>query len=139
MSFVFKGLIVGAYCSMKNGRRIVKRGNGLASIKKEKALLWERLAMLQIKPRAVQYEGPVVLVADFYYDNVRSDLDENLLKDMLQLKRRKKDGSRPPCLGIIKDDNQIKKHVTTWHLDKLNPRVEFKLVDLETFNEEHNG
>lgn len=128
VGLVFHGVIMGSYVSMKNGRRIVRLGKRVASIKKEKALTWEELAMYQIRYKGLPYEGPLALCADFYYDNVQADLDENLLKDMLQ---KKKPGK--PCLGIIKNDNQIKKHDTEWHLDKLNPRVEFSLIKLDAY------
>lgn len=128
IGLIYHGIIKGSYVSMKNGRRIVPRRKGFASIKKQKALNWESLAMLQIRHKGLPYEGPVALIADFYYDSVRADLDENLLKDMLQLKKPGK-----PCLGIIKDDNQVKVHFTRWHLDKLNPRVVFYLLDLEAW------
>lgn len=128
VGLVYHGIISGSYVSMKNGRRAVRIGGRPSFIKKQKALDWETLAMIQVKYKGAPYEGPLVLVADFYYDNVRADLDENLLKDMLQ---RKKAGK--PCLGIIKDDNQIKRHETQWHLDKENPRVEFYLFKLESY------
>lgn len=126
--FIFKGVIRGSYVSMKNGRRAARINGRSAFIKKQKALDWEELAMLQVRYRGLPYEGEVALVATFYYDNVQADLDENLLKDMLQ---RKKPGK--PCLGVIKNDSQVKKHDTDWKLDKVDPRVEFTIMDLDTY------
>lgn len=113
---------------MKNQRRIVRFGSRVASIKKEKALDWEALAMRQIRRPAKPYLGPVALIARFYYDDVRADLDPNLLLDMLQTKKPGK-----PYIGLIKNDNQVKAHDTRWFLDKLAPRVEFTLLDMESY------
>jgi hypothetical protein len=127
-TFLFKGTIKGSYVSMKNSRRVFRVHGRTIVVKKEKALAWEDLACLQIKRAKVPYEYEVALIANFYYDQKRADLDENLLKDMIQVKRKDK-----PCLGIILDDNQIKAHDTAWYLDKQNPRVEFTLMDLSTY------
>lgn len=134
MSFYFLGEIRGSYVSMKNSRRAVRFGNRPAFIKKQSALDWEQLALLQVKRPPAPYDGPVALIANFYYDSPRADLDENLLLDMLQEKKPGK-----PCLGIIKNDNQVKAHKTRWYLDKLNPRVVFLLVDLETYEQAEAG
>ena len=128
MSFTFSGIIKGRYYSMKNQRRVVRFGTRSALIKKEGALDWEKLALIQVRRQPTAYEGPVALVADFYYDQPRADLDPNLLMDMLQVKK-----PGQPYLGVIKDDNQIKIIEAHWHLDKLNPRVVFRLEDLESY------
>lgn len=120
--------IKGSYVSMKNSKRIVRFGNRIASIKKQKALDWEQLAAMQIRPAKEPYLGPVALIGHFYYDNVRADLDENLLKDFLQIRKPGK-----PCAKLVKDDNQIKRHDTIWMLDKQNPRVVFALIPLEDY------
>jgi len=127
-TFLFEGTIKGSYVSMKNSRRVFRVHGRTIVVKKEKALAWEDLACLQIKRPKTAYESEVALIANFFYDQPRADLDENLLKDMIQVKRKDK-----PCLGIIKDDNQIKAHDTAWYLDKQNPRVEFTIMDLPTY------
>jgi hypothetical protein len=127
--FLFRGVIHGDYVSMKNGRRIVKFGERFGSIKKQKALDWEQLAVSQIPRPKVPFLGPVALLGHFFYARKASDLDENLLKDMLQVKKPGK-----PCLCVISNDNQIKAHHTRWHLDKLMPRIEFTLIDLESYD-----
>ncbi len=110
---------------MKNGRKIVAYGGHSALIKKEAALQWETLIQLQI-PRAKEpFKGMVELIGDFYYANRQSDLDENLLKDMIQTKKPGK-----PYVGLILNDNQVKRHSTTWHFDPVNPRVTFQLREL---------
>ena len=129
--FRYSGKIKGSYVSMKNGRRAVRFGTRSAFIKKQAALDWEVTACQQIKRPVTPYDGEVALVADFYYDQPRADLDENLLLDMLQVKKPGK-----PYLGVIKNDNQVKAHDAQWHLDKENPRVEFVLVDMETYKKE---
>lgn len=130
MNFSFKATIKGAYVSMKNQRRVVRFGNRSALIKKQKALDWEELACMQVRRPKEPYLEPVALLADFYYDNVRADLDPNLLMDMLQVKKPGK-----PCLGVLKDDNQIKAMQIKSHVDKLNPRVEFRLLDMASYLE----
>jgi hypothetical protein len=127
--FLFRGVIHGDYVSMKNGRRIVTFGNRFGCIKKQKALDWEQLAVLQVPRPKTPFLGLCALMADFHYARKASDLDENLLKDMLQVKKPGK-----PCCGVIFNDNQIKIHDTRWHLDKLNPRVEFLLMDLASYD-----
>ena len=120
--------IKGSYCSMKNARRVVRFGHRLAFIKKEKALLWEMEACKQVPRSKVAYEGPVALIGVFYYDDKRSDLDPNLLMDMIQTKAPGK-----PYLGILRSDNQIKAMEIRWEFDKENPRVIFALLALEDY------
>ncbi len=116
----------GIYVSMKNGRKIVAYGGHSALIKKDAALLWEQSIQLQIPRQREAFNGLVELIGDFYYHDKRSDLDENLLKDMIQTKKPGK-----PYVGLIRDDNQIKRHSTTWHFDPHNPRVVFQLRELK--------
>lgn len=118
-------LVLGNYVSMKNGRSIVTINKHSSLIKKDAALEWERSIQLQIPRQKEPFTGLVELIGDFYYSNKRSDLDENLLKDMIQTKKPGK-----PYIGLIKDDNQVKRHSTTWHFDPTNPRVIFQLREL---------
>lgn len=114
--------IYGDYVSMKNSRRAFRAGARMMFVKKQKALDWEQLACQQIKRPKDAYAGNVILSANFYYASKRSDLDENLLCDMLQVKKPGK-----PCLGLIVNDNQIVAHMTHKFVDKENPRIMFCL------------
>lgn len=118
----FKATIKGHLVSMKNSKRIVRGRNGKPMvIKKEAALAWETAAAYQLPRPGQPYLGNVVLVGAFHYKSQLSDLDENLLMDVLEKR------------GILGNDRQIKGKLTVWKLDKANPRVEFELVPLEKF------
>jgi len=125
MSFSYKAKIPGQLPSMKNSKRIVKNfktGKPMV-IKKQSALDWEERAMYSLTRPMKPHEGEVALVGVFYYNTKLSDLDENLLMDILEKR------------GVIKNDRQVKGKLTRWELDKENPRVEFELMDMELFHE----
>lgn len=118
----YEATIKGHLVSMKNSKRIVRGRNGKPMvIKKEAALAWETAAAYQLPRPGQPYLGDVILVGVFHYKSQLSDLDENLLMDVLEKR------------GVIGNDRQIKAKFTRWKLDKANPRVEFKLIPLNRF------
>lgn len=116
------GTVQGVLPSMKNGRRIVRnRGTGHPlSIKSQVAIDFETIFNLQVKRPAKAILDEVILTLDIYYPNQRHDVDGELFCDLLQKR------------GVLNNDRQIRRKIFTKYLDKLNPRVEWKL---EEFNE----
>jgi len=86
-------------------------------IKSQEALDWfRRLNGISVgsKP-ATPLDGAFVLTAVVYQENLRRDLDIELLADGLQR------------VGILKNDRAIWSKLATRRIDRENPRVEFIL------------
>ena len=66
-------------------------------------------------------EGNFKFEIDVYYDSRRPDLD-NSLKSTLDCLQKCK---------AIKNDNKCLEIIARKHLDKINPRVEFKIYTLD--------
>ena len=66
-------------------------------------------------------EGNFKFEIDVYYNSRRPDLD-NSLKSTLDCLQR--------C-GAIKNDNKCIEIIARKHLDKINPRIEFKIYTLD--------
>jgi hypothetical protein len=123
--------VLGHLPSMKNRRKAVEyqKADGTmrkAFIKSDDALDYVRGFLLQVRRPATPYLGTVMLEADIYYRNPACDLDESLLMDCLQVGTGNNRGA-----GIIGNDNQIKAKLIRWHLDKIKPRLTFKLTAYE--------
>lgn len=116
--------ILGEPASKANGRRIVKFGKRMASIKSQKALSYEQAALLQIPQAARQrIEGPVRLTATIYYASQRPDLDESVLLDVLQDRYAGKGDKRLLVQsGVYRNDRQVREKHIYHAIDKQNPR-----------------
>jgi Holliday junction resolvase RusA-like endonuclease len=107
--------ILGQLPSLKNSRRIMKRGrNNLMVIKSVDAMAYEQTFLMAIPQKMrVGYDGPVSVKVRVWYQSRRSDLSTELLFDLLQKS------------GIILNDRQIE-HVESFKgLDRDAPRVHF--------------
>lgn len=91
-----------------------------ASLGKTKALTdYEKSFFLQCnKYRNANIDVPFVFEMMVYYPNNRSDLD-NSLKVVLDCLQKN---------GSIKNDNLCSRIVADKFIDKLNPRIEFKII-----------
>jgi Holliday junction resolvase RusA-like endonuclease len=113
--------IKGHLALKSNGRRIIFRGQRRPrSIKSEAALMFAATFATQIRRPKEAFAGPVALFADVWYADKRRDLDISLLQDAIQ------------DAGIIVNDRAILEIHARRFIDKMNPRVKFKLVELET-------
>lgn len=121
--------ILGEAASKANCRRLVKFGKRTASIKSEKALDYEKTAILQIPEEAKQMlEGDLGVKINIYYASRRSDLDESVILDCLQAKYKNGELVRR---GVYINDRQIKRKLIVWGLDKSNPRAEIQVSKIK--------
>jgi Holliday junction resolvase RusA-like endonuclease len=107
--------IFGQLPSIKNRRRIMKRGRDkLMVIKSTDALRYEQAFLMAIPQKMrVGYDGPVSVKVRVWYQSRRSDLSIELLFDLLAKS------------GIIINDRQVH-HVESFKgLDRDNPRLHF--------------
>lgn len=116
-----KVIIVGQVPSKSNGYRIINM-NGHASLKKSEALKrYETDFYMQMGIyRNLHIDGLFELHMDVYFTSMSHDLD-NSLKVILD------------CLqsgGAIKNDNRCTHIVARKFIDKTNPRIEFRLIEL---------
>lgn len=96
--------------------------NGHASLAKSKGLRdYEDNFFLQCRIRDKMIEGLFELDIDVYCNSMRHDLD-NTLKIILDCLQKVK---------AIKNDNKCIKIVAQKFIDKVNPRIEFKLIKNE--------
>lgn len=83
---------------------------------------YEQAFYLQVGPyKNLMIDGLFELHIRFYFTTIAHDLD-NALKVVLDCLQR--------C-GAIKNDNQCTRIVADKFKDKLNPRIEFRLVEVE--------
>lgn len=103
-------VIYGEPASKANSRRIVRRGNKIASIKSAKALSYSDSFKAQAPKDVAMLTGPVRIHMDIYYASRRPDLDESLILDLLQ--------------GVVyENDRQVREKHIYWGLDPDKPRV----------------
>lgn len=107
--FLFRYEIEGEPASKANSRRIVKRGNRMASIKSAKALNYSDTFRAQLPPYPMPYIGDVKIEVDVWYASRRPDLDISLILDLLQG-------------HAYVNDRQVKEQHARWHLDPERPR-----------------
>jgi len=106
----------------KSNSRQMARGR---IIKSEKALRYEEFAVkwLRMNKRLqLDINVPVELFADVYYPNMKCDLSDELLCDVLEKG------------GVVRNDNLIrKKHIFWAGLDKESPRCEVELWHIKNY------
>jgi Holliday junction resolvase RusA-like endonuclease len=114
--------ILGNTPSKSNCYRIIKIG-GHSSLGKTKALKeYEDNFFIQLPPslRGIDITGYFEFEIDVFYPSQRADLD-NSLKIVLDCLQKTK---------TIRNDNKCVRIVANKALDKLNPRIEFKIKEL---------
>lgn len=107
--------IIGNPVSKANSRRIVRRGNRIASIKSAKGLAYESACIIQLriqKGRREALRGPVGVEVTIWYSSRRPDLDPSIIFDCMQK------------AGVLENDRQIHEMLLHKELDKDNPRSE---------------
>lgn len=115
---IIEGIIRGNVPSKSNCYRIVKIGNH-SSLAKTKALKdYEESFFWQVgSARGKMIDVPFEFYVDVFYPSKRSDLD-NAMKIILDSLQSTK---------VIKNDNNCSLIFARKFIDKLNPRIEFKI------------
>lgn len=115
-------VIFGKVPSKSNGYKIACR-NGIAMMYKSAALKqYEKDFYMQIGSlRDSMIEGYIKVKIDVYYPSNRSDLDgsQKVFFDCLQTAR------------VIKNDNKVVEILARKFVDKVNPRIEFEIKEVE--------
>jgi hypothetical protein len=110
-----KFVIMGEPASKANSRKLAIVGKPenrrMIFIKSEKARRYARTSQPQIPllPRLI--EGPVSVTLRIWYASARSDLDESLILDAMQLR-------------IYRNDRQVREKHVYHGIDKASPRAE---------------
>lgn len=115
-----KVIIYGDVVSKSNQYRIIKIG-GHASLKKTDAVkAFEEKFYLQNPLRNANISGFFEIYLDVYFSSNRKDLDGafKLVLDTLQSSK------------TIKNDRNCVKIVANKYIDKVNPRIEFTIVEV---------
>lgn len=121
--------IKGEPASKANQRMIVKFGDRPASIKSPKARNYEQMAQMQIPDHCrVMFDKPVKVEMTIYYASNRPDLDESVILDVLQAKKKAGVLLRR---GVYVNDRLVHEKHIKWGLDKNNPRAEIVVSLLE--------
>lgn len=113
--------IIGTPVSKSNAYRIVTIGGHAALTKSNAMKKYEESFLWQVGPmRGANIASPFELYLNVWFPSKRSDLDGCLkgILDCLQSAR------------IIKNDNNCCKIVAEKFIDKENPRVEFKIIEV---------
>lgn len=132
-------VVILGQCASKSNRRIpraVKNAEGqqrVIFIKNAEALEFERNAAAQIPPAArAMLEGPLRVTIDVFYQSDRSDLDVEIVYDVLQAKFDTVGGRRVMSRrGVYLNDRQVKAKLAYHHIDVKNPRVEVLVETLQ--------
>jgi len=120
MKKVIEEVIFGVPPSKSNGYKIITF-NGHASLAKCKALKgYEKLFFIQCKNRNANIEGYFEFEMKAFLPSQRQDLD-GLFKVILDCIQTSK---------VVKNDNKCVKITAEKFLDKTNPRVELKIIEL---------
>ena len=128
----FHAIVLGNLPRKSNSRQWMGKGR---LIKSAKALDYVAYAVLQLNHVRSTHERngivfpikyPVVLGMKVWYSNRRSDLSDEIMADILQVKKG---------AGIISDDNQISRKILDRGVDKKRPRAEIWLAPEENYDE----
>lgn len=131
--------ILGEPASKANSRKIVTFGKGekarAAVIKSDKARDYVDSALKQIPPKArLRIAGTVFVTMRIFYATERPDLDESVILDVLQDQFHKPKGAKERILvqhGVYRNDRQVRGKYITHHIDRLNPRAEILIEEIE--------
>lgn len=124
-----KVTIYGDVVSKSNQYRIINIG-GHASLKKSDAVKeFEKKFYLQNKLRNAHIDGFFKIYLDAYFSSNRKDLDGafKLILDTLQTS------------GTIKNDRQCTEIHARKFIDKVNPRIEFTIVEVGGVEERNSN
>lgn len=126
---VIRFTILGEPASKANSRKVVTFGKRPALIKSDKALHYERYALLQIPAAARQrLDEPVCVTLRIFYATERPDLDESLILDCLQDRWSGKGGDRKLIqAGVYTNDRVVREKHVYHAIDKKNPRCEIEV------------
>lgn len=114
--------ILGNCPSKSNCYKIIKKGLHSSIAKQASLETFEKSFFMQCgKYRNLNIDGYFEFHCKVFYPSMKSDLDNSLKiqLDCLQLAK------------AIKNDNKCVKIVAEKFIDKVNPRIEFKLVTVE--------
>jgi len=132
----FHATVLGNLPRKSNSRQWMGGKRGL--IKSDKALDYVKYAVLQLNQIRSKHERngivfpieyPVVLGMKVWYSNRRSDLSDEIMADILQVKKG---------AGVIIDDNQISRKILDRGFDKKCPRSKIWLAPEENYEEVMN-
>ena len=119
--------LLGEPASKANSRRNVVIGGKSRSIKSEKALSYEKWALVQIPVDARQrLSGELAVTMRIFYASERPDLDESLILDVLQDRYRRIKETKQRVLvqnGVYQNDRQVREKHIYHAIDKRNPRT----------------
>lgn len=121
--------IIGEPASKANSRKVVSFGKRSALIKSDKALDYEKYALIQIPVHARQrLDKPVCVTMRIFYATERPDLDETLILDVLQDRYRGKGAQRVLVqAGVYTNDRLVREKHIYHAIDKSNPRTEIEV------------
>lgn len=116
---IIRGIVHGVLGNKSNSRKLVLIKGRIVPIKEKAARTYEERfeeAVWRSLGKICVLQGErFYLTATIFYEDMRRDLDGELLPDLLQKS------------GIIKNDRAIWKKSYERKLDKQNPRVEFEI------------
>ena len=128
---IIRGVIHGVLGNKSNSKRLVIIKGRLVPIKEKAALAYEEKfedAVFASLGNLSPLEGErFYLKAKIYYENMRRDLDGELLPDLLQK------------AGILKNDRLLWRKEYERGIDKNNPRVEFEIGVISGEGDGGNG
>lgn len=130
--------ILGEPASKANSRKIVTIKKRPSSVKSDKALAYERSALMQIPVIARrQLTGPLSVTMRIYYATERPDLDESLILDILQDRYRnvKRGDTKERQLvqrGVYCNDRQVREKHIYHAIDRNNPRTVIEIRPLSS-------
>jgi Holliday junction resolvase RusA-like endonuclease len=115
-------VIFGTTPSKSNSYRIIRLGNRCSMCKTSAVKKYEDSFYMQLSGnlRDKMITGFFEIEIDVYYPSMRSDLD-NSLKVVLDCLQKAK---------AIKNDNKCSKIIARRFVDKVNPRIEFNILEV---------
>ena len=116
-------VIFGNVPSKSNSYKIIKIGNHCSMYKTAAVKKYEDSFYMQLSGnlRGKMITGFFEIHIDVYYPSMRSDLD-NSLKCVLDCLQKTK---------TIKNDNKCSKIIARRFVDKVNPRIEFDILEVD--------
>lgn len=114
--------INGQLYSKSNSRQFTYRGGKPLLIKNPRVLAYTEDALWQLKTQLnghKTFENPVRIIITIWYQSRRSDLDISLIQDIFEK------------AGVYKNDRLVEHIVAYKKFDKLNPRLEAIVEEIE--------
>ncbi len=124
---MIKGVVLGQCPSKSNSYKIIKIGKKYSLGKTKKLREYENSFILQtIKLRNLLISKEFRFEVNIYYDSKRPDLD-NSFKAILDCLQK---------IKCVKNDNLCVEVIGRKYKDKNNPRIEFSIVELDSWDYE---